>query len=79
MSIKSEIDRISAAVAAAYDVLEELGAAMPEVRNVENLASTIKFFKSSSSSWTDPEVSGTSLYVQSVYNATKDESTLYVE
>lgn len=41
MSIKSEIGRISASVAAAYDILEELGAAMPENRNVDNLADTI--------------------------------------
>ena len=41
MSIKSEIGRISASVAAAYDILEELGAAMPEIRNVDNLADTI--------------------------------------
>lgn len=40
MSIRSEIERISTAIADTYDVLEGLGATMPETRNADNLAST---------------------------------------
>lgn len=40
MSIQSVIDRIEQAVSDTYDVLEAEGAAMPETRNVVNLAAT---------------------------------------
>lgn len=40
MSIRTEIDRISASVTAAYSVMEGMGASMPSDRNVDNLAAT---------------------------------------
>lgn len=40
MSISTEIDRINTSVAAAYAVLEGLGAAVPADRNIDNLAAT---------------------------------------
>ena len=40
-SITVEIRRIKEAVEAAYKVCEEMGAEMPEVRNVEGLAHCI--------------------------------------
>ena len=41
MSIQTEIDRINMGVTAAYNVLEGMGATMPEEQNVDNLAATI--------------------------------------
>lgn len=40
MSIQTEIDRINTSVAAAYEVLEGLGATMPTAQTVDNLAAT---------------------------------------
>lgn len=45
MSVKNEIDRISAKVADTYRVLEGLGATMPEERNANNLAATADSIK----------------------------------
>ncbi len=40
MSIQTEIDRINTGVAAAYSVMEGMGATMPSNENVDNLAAT---------------------------------------
>ena len=40
MSIQTEIDRINTSVAAAYAVLEGMGATMPATQNIDNLAAT---------------------------------------
>lgn len=41
MSIQSEITRINNSVSLAYDEALVMGATIPAIRNVENLASTI--------------------------------------
>lgn len=76
MSVESEINRISKAIADTYEILEGLGAAMPEVRNVDNLASTVEFFFNK---WYSSTVDDGTVYMRSVYNTTKTDSTLYIE
>lgn len=44
MSVRSEIERISANVADTYEILEGLGATMPTNRNSDNLAETVEGF-----------------------------------
>lgn len=44
MSVKSEIERISTNVADTYEILEGLGATMPNDRNSNNLPETVESF-----------------------------------
>lgn len=76
MSVQSEINRISKAIADTYDILEGLGAATPEIRNVDNLASTVELFFNK---WHNSIVNDGEIYIRSIYNATQTDSTLYIE
>lgn len=42
MSVKSEVNRITDAVADAYTAAEEMGATMPDAKTVANLAETVR-------------------------------------
>lgn len=75
MSIRSQIDRINANIAAAYDEAEAKGATMPATENSANLADTVASIPSGGT----PTLITKQITENGVYNAEDDDADGYNE